>query len=182
MLNNENPKGIGKFLKRRKKAKSEEAKNPIEGYTKLDTYNSLDRAMNSQRTNKAKFKMSEMKRLLEGKDGTVTGMNIDIKYMQDDETGEVTAYAKSFGGEVKKENGGKINIMKKDMYGSMGHGGMMGMKKKGMKMGDDDSLMLIIRRMAKGGKLPMAEKGALLKGLLKDPKQLEMAKKIIGKM
>ena len=247
MLNNENPKGIGKFLKRRKKAKSEEAKNPIEGYTKLDTYNSLDRAMNSQRTNKAKFKMSEMKRLLEGQDGTVTGMNIDIKYMQDDETGEVTAYAKSFGGEVKKENGGKINeanklqnranksgkaplkaamkeglqeatreavreflsedlknaikegalagaikskkekggkinIMKKDMYGSMGHGGMMGMKKKGMKMGDDDSLMLIIKRMAKGGKLPMAEKGALLKGLLKDPKQLEMAKKIIGKM
>ena len=72
--------------------------------------------------------------------------------------------------------------MKKDMYGSMGHGGMMGMKKKGMKMGDDDSLMLIIKRMAKGGKLPMAEKGALLKGLLKDPKQLEMAKKIIGKM
>lgn len=240
MSEHENPKGIGKFLKRRKKAKPEEAKNPIEGYTKLDTYNSLDRAMNSQRTNKAKFRMAEMSRLLGGQDGTVTGMNIDIKYMQNPKTGEVTAYAKSFGGEVKKENGGKINranksgkaplkaamkeglqeaaqdavrellsedlkkaieegvlagamkskkqkggkinIMKKDMYGSMGHGGMMGMKKKGMKMGDDDSLMLIIKRMAKGGKLPMAEKGALLKGLLKDPKQLEMAKKIIGKM
>lgn len=90
----------------------------------------------------------------------------------------------AFSGAVKskKQKGGKINIMKKNMYGSMGHGGMMGMKKKGMKMGDDDSLMLIIKRMAKGGKLPMAEKGALLKGLLKDPKQLEMAKKIIGKM
>ena len=81
----------------------------------------------------------------------------------------------------KKEKGGKINIMKKDMYGSMGLGGMMKMKKKGMKMGDDDSLMLIIKRMAKGGKLPMAEKGMMMKALLEDPKQMAIAKKIIAK-
>lgn len=98
----QNGGGILDFLKKRKKNKTQEAKNPIEGYTKLNTYNSLDSAMNSQRTNKAKFRMSEMKRLLEGQDGTVTGMNIDIKYMQNPKTGEVTAYAKSFGGKINK--------------------------------------------------------------------------------